>query len=326
MQFTSSDGSVRKFGFKRDPKYRELPIRKLSQHKRRLLPLVSPDLLASTHIPVTDQDVIGCCTAEGSCKAFTFAEFQQNFVNPRPQSVLGFYYNEQLQDGNDPKQDNGSTITTASKVLLTKGTASDDSFPFKKENYYTRPSDQYFTEAAKQKGSMVPVNWVEADLMDALCNGKLVVVGFDVFDSFMSKAVADTGVVPTPAPTDNFVGGHCMVLCQLNSMTKQGLFCNSWGVNWGCNNSAGQRGYCTIPYDYMFGVNTQTNQPFFSDSWIVSSLHNPDPTPAPAPAPAPTPVPVPIVPNPPPNAHVVLPLDVKMFLAQATALSNKYKF
>lgn len=84
-----------------------------------------------------------------------------------------------------------------------------------------------------------------------------IVFGFTVYESFESQAVAASGVVPMPAPSEKVVGGHAVVLVGYDDVEDRFRVRNSWGTGWG------QNGYFEMPYLYV------TSGSLASDFWAV---------------------------------------------------------
>lgn len=68
-----------------------------------------------------------------------------------------------------------------------------------------------------------------------LTAGLPIVVGFTVYDSFESDAVAQTGDVPMPAPGEQTLGGHCVLVVGYVVRSGRPVWVcrNSWGTGWG---------------------------------------------------------------------------------------------
>jgi C1A family cysteine protease len=82
-----------------------------------------------------------------------------------------------------------------------------------------------------------------------------VLVGFTVYESFVTQQVADTGIMPVPKPGEPQQGGH-EVLCLGYDIPRQlALIQNSWGEDWG------QRGYFEMPFEVISSPDT--------DLWMV---------------------------------------------------------
>jgi C1A family cysteine protease len=78
--------------------------------------------------------------------------------------------------------------------------------------------------------------------------------------SFESAAVAASGVVPMPKPSESVVGGHCVVAVGYDNTKRVFIIRNSWGTTWG------QKGYCTMPYEYLLDAHLA------SDFWTIRSV------------------------------------------------------
>jgi len=88
-------------------------------------------------------------------------------------------------------------------------------------------------------------------------------MGFYVYDSFMSKNVSKTGIMPYPnTKREKLLGGHAVLLVGYNKTKKVFIVRNSWGTNWGDN------GYFYMPFDVV-------NPNMSSDYWIIKSVNNP---------------------------------------------------
>jgi C1A family cysteine protease len=80
----------------------------------------------------------------------------------------------------------------------------------------------------------------------AFSEGKPVVIAARLFNTFMSKETAKTGMVPVPnLKTDREVGGHAMMAVGFDNKRKLIIVRNSWGTDWA------DGGYCYMPYDYF---------------------------------------------------------------------------
>ena len=99
--------------------------------------------------------------------------------------------------------------------------------------------------------------------IDALTNGYPVVMGFLVYQSFMTANVAKTGIMPYPnTKREKLLGGHAVLLVGYNKTKKVFIARNSWGTNWG------DKGYFYMPFDIV-------KPNMSSDYWIIKSVNNP---------------------------------------------------
>jgi C1A family cysteine protease len=81
--------------------------------------------------------------------------------------------------------------------------------------------------------------------------------GFDVYESFESRSVAVSGILPTPKAGERQLGGHAVLAVGYSDARQAFIVRNSWGAGWG------QEGYFWFPYKLM------TNTDFASDFWTA---------------------------------------------------------
>ena len=96
-----------------------------------------------------------------------------------------------------------------------------------------------------------------------LAAGYPFVFGFAVYESFESKEVAQSGVVPMPKPGERVLGGHAVMAVGYDDEQRNFIVRNSWGSGWG------QDGYFLMPYHYLHDPNLA------SDFWTVRMLSAP---------------------------------------------------
>jgi C1A family cysteine protease len=207
--------------------------------------------------PVYDQGQLGSCTGNGWAAAVQFLRMKQKLPDFTP-SRLFIYYNERVDDGDVP-QDNGAAISDGADVVRRLGCPDEKLWPYDITKFADVPPAPVFT-AAKQH-LVLQVQQVSQDLTsmkEVLASGLPIVVGFVVYESFESAAVAKSGIVPIPGHHEKKVGGHCVVLVGYDDSTSMFIVRNSWGTSWG------QEGYFMMPYVYM------TNARLSSDFWMAS--------------------------------------------------------
>jgi C1A family cysteine protease len=90
-----------------------------------------------------------------------------------------------------------------------------------------------------------------------IASGFPFVVGFAVYESFESDAVARTGTVPLPAPTEAVIGGHAVLAVGYDDAKQRFHMMNSWGAGWG------DKGFFTMPYAYL------TDEDLSADFWTI---------------------------------------------------------
>ncbi len=265
----------RKYTWVRDPNYKTTgQARKVNRTAAKAYPPVTDDLSAYHDIPCYDQLSEGSCTSQAWNYAGEFVQYEQKFPKPVRTSRQAFYAYELQHDGN-LGQDAGSTLTTGQWVMQNVGIADESLYPYDPNAYGVLPPKSYAEAAAKMKGvafTRVDTSIGIVALKAALMERRVVVCGFDVFKAFEGDEVANTGIVPNPAPGEQSVGGHAVVLVKLDDTRQKARFRNSWGTEWGMANDAGKRGYFEVNYNYLMSS-------MFSDFWVLETLTEP-PTPS----------------------------------------------
>jgi C1A family cysteine protease len=213
--------------------------------------------------PVWDQGQLGSCTAHAAAAAFAFDLKKQGLPVITP-SRLFIYFNERTLDG-DVSSDAGSYLRTAAKALNKFGVCDEKAWPYVESKFAKRPTpaSRTFTPAKKN----IAVTYAALDstnlagLKATLASGLPFMIGFSVYESFESDAVAKTGIVPIPARTEQQLGGHAVLVVGYDDAKQRFIVRNSWGVGWGI------AGYFEIPYSYL------TDPKLASDFWVVKTVN-----------------------------------------------------
>ena len=209
--------------------------------------------------PVVDQGSIGSCTANAICSVVRFERKRQNLPNDVDLSRLFLYYNErELLAPWAVNVDSGAIIRDGIKCVVQEGSIPETEWPYDVSQFTVKPSDQCYADALKDlviKYCAVPQNKV--NLRVALFQGFPIIFGFTVYESFLSPAVASTGIVPMPQDSESVLGGHCVSIVGFDNKNNWFICRNSWGDGWG------DKGYFYMPYDYI------TNPNLCSDFWII---------------------------------------------------------
>lgn len=205
--------------------------------------------------PVIDQGALGSCTA---CAVSVCHRFQDLPFNP---SVLFIYYNSRALQGT-VQSDSGSSVRNAIKMDVQYGSCSTTLWPYVISKYTSKPPKSCYTEGLlHQVNSYASINRTANAMEGALASGFPVAFGFLVYDSFVSNAVANTGIVPMPnTGTEQLLGGHAMMIVGYNRSKQQFIVQNSWGTGWGDN------GYCYMPYSYILSAKLSF------DFWVIYNV------------------------------------------------------
>jgi C1A family cysteine protease len=209
--------------------------------------------------PVYDQGQLGSCTANAIAGAFQFCEMKENLPTTFVPSRLFIYYNERVME-HTVNSDSGAQIRDGIKSVAKQGVCSEDLWPYNIANFTNHPPANCYQVALQNKVTQYTRLAQNLNQMKAcLASGYPFVFGFTVYDSFESNAVATTGIVPMPNPSEQVLGGHAVVAVGYDDSQQRFIVRNSWGVTWGL------QGYCQMPYAYL----TQANPNLASDFWTL---------------------------------------------------------
>jgi C1A family cysteine protease len=197
--------------------------------------------------PVMTQGAIGSCTAHGvtCCLRYIIIKHGSRAAD-RDLSRLQLYYDSRVIE-NSINDDAGAEIRDVIKCARTIGVARENLWPYNPGKYKLRPPENVYEDAHKftaityQRLTIQPT-----DLKVALLTKYPVVFGITLFESFESREVQRSGIVPMPnLEYEKPVGGHCMVLAGYGQIDGHFTVRNSWGPEWG------DKGDCYLPAEYV---------------------------------------------------------------------------
>jgi C1A family cysteine protease len=252
---------------------RELPDHRdfmYSMHAECLNPVALPpkvDLRAQMS-PVENQSQLGSCVANATCGALEFLELlglkspdavPEEFSNQFEDiSRLFIYYNARTLDGTTA-YDWGTYLRSAVKAIRLWGICREKLWPYNISQYAVRPDIGCYTEAFNHKiltGYRVDNSQLN-QMKQAMAQGYPVMFGMSVYESFESRSVFQSGMVPMPNKSERLMGGHAMCCVGYDDSMGHFIVRNSWGAQWG------DKGYCYIPYEYLNSLNLA------SDFWTL---------------------------------------------------------
>jgi C1A family cysteine protease len=206
--------------------------------------------------PVYDQGQLGSCTANAIGAAFEFALKKQNAKDFMP-SRLFIYYNERVIE-NSVNSDSGAQIRDGIKTVNKQGVCDELNWPYKIADFAKKPAPACYTEALNNiVTSYHRITHDLAQMKGCLAEGYPFVLGFSVYESFMSDKVAKSGNAPMPKKTEKCEGGHAVMAVGYDDAKKRFIIRNSWGTGWG------MQGYFTLPYAYLKNANLS------DDFWTI---------------------------------------------------------
>ena len=195
--------------------------------------------------PVVDQRNLGSCVANAIGSAHRYAQHVQRAHHPITASRLFLYYNARVMIGT-VASDSGAYIRDGMKSVAQQGVCSEAKWPYTLAKFTRKPPASCYTSALTHQGLLYQrVSQSLTQLQGCLAAGFPFVFGFAVYESFVSSAVANTGIVPMPSPREQLLGGHAVLAVGYDDTQQRFLVRNSWGVAWG------EKGDFTMPYAYL---------------------------------------------------------------------------
>jgi C1A family cysteine protease len=144
--------------------------------------------------------------------------------------------------------DSGLYVRDAAKCISKYGACQETAWPYNTNNFSQLPPLSTF-QVSKMFNNFIytTVSQDLNSLKTCLTTKQVpIIFGFVVYSSFMTTAVARTGIVPMPNTSrEAIAGGHCTNIVGYDD-SKQWFICaNSWGTGWG------DKGYFYMPYAYI---------------------------------------------------------------------------
>ena len=231
-------------------------------YRYQLTQKINPDIvdLRSYCSPIENQGNLGSCTGQAVAGAIELL----NKRNGKPTDVsrLFIYYYERLIRGT-VNYDSGAFIRDGIKATNKYGVSLESYWPYNINKFKQEPINEAKSDALNRKVTRYERVEDFNGCIDALTNGYPVVIGFYVYDSFMSASVAKTGNMPYPnTKRERLLGGHAVLLVGYNKNKKVFIVRNSWGTSWG------DKGYFYMPFNVV-------KPDMSSDYWIIKSVNNP---------------------------------------------------
>ena len=210
--------------------------------------------------PIFDQGALGSCTANAVCG---YAEYIWNFEKKTKfvPSRLYSYYNTRALEGTT-RYDSGASIRDTVKAANSNGFCHENLWPYVINKFTVKPPSSAYADGKLHPAIKYQrVTQVQSQMKAALASGYPIILGFSVYESFESDAVAKTGIVPMPdVTTEQLLGGHAVDIVGYNDSKNWWVVRNSWGTGWG------DQGYFYVPYNYF------TNPLLASDLWTLTLI------------------------------------------------------
>lgn len=207
--------------------------------------------------PVYDQGDIGSCTSNSTAATIDYLWGKEGKCH-QPPSRLFIYYNARMIEGTIG-EDAGASNRDAIKSVNKYGSTWERLWPYHEEFFAEKPGWLAYWLGKRHRAVRYERVAVDAQEMETcLYQGFPIVIGCDIYTTFMGDEAAKTGKIPTPdTNTEKYLGGHSMLVCGYRQKDRVFIVRNSWGKGWG------DRGYCYMEYDYLL------NENICGDYWAV---------------------------------------------------------
>jgi C1A family cysteine protease len=210
--------------------------------------------------PVLQQGELGACTAHAIGNAHRFNQRKLKAKGEFLPSRLFIYYNERAILGTI-REDSGAMIRDGIKSIAKQGACPETLWPYDIAKFAKRPPAAAFKEAEKHQAILYQrVAQTLPQMKGCLASGNPFVFGFTVYESFETEAVAKTGKMPLPAPSEKNLGGHAVLAVGYDDKKQVFIVQNSWSAQWG------DKGYFYMPYAYLLDENLS------DDLWVVTMV------------------------------------------------------
>jgi C1A family cysteine protease len=209
---------------------------------------------------IEDQGKLGSCTGNAIAGAIELLHKRQN--RTLDISRLFIYYYERKFIGT-VNYDSGAYIRDGIKACYTYGAPTENLWPYNISKFKMQPHKTAIVDALKRKVTSYQRALDFNQVIDSITSGYPVTIGFNVYSSFDSPAVAKTGIMPYPnVNKERFLGGHAVLIVGYNKTNNTFIVRNSWGTRWGDN------GYFYMPFQVI--QNTSMSRDF----WVIKSIAN----------------------------------------------------
>jgi C1A family cysteine protease len=209
---------------------------------------------------VEDQGNLGSCTGNAIAGAIEFLNKKNNRVIDI--SRLFIYYYVRLIEGT-VNYDSGAYIRDGIKACYKYGASSERLWPYNISKFRSKPSAAAINDGLQRKITRYERITDQFDgSINALSNQYPVIMGFDVYSSFIS--VGRTGIMTYPNKrTERLLGGHAVLLVGYDMNRQAFIARNSWGTAWGL------QGYFYMPFRVVQDTTMS------DDFWIIKTVNNP---------------------------------------------------
>lgn len=236
----------------------------LEDHKFTSLTSISDevDLRSKFRHAIEHQGYTNSCVANASVSCLEYLLVRKYGSNQNfdfPELSRRFVYWEARKEDGLTKIDRGCHIRSAIKAMSKSGVCEESLFPFfaTATAMSEAPFGACYTEGMKHR--VLEYQRLEGlDMMlRCLSEGLPFIFGFRIYSASI-EAAGRTGRMPMPAGSRK--DGHAVCAVGYDKSSKEFIIRNSYGEKWG------DRGYCTMPFDYVAHPDLST------DFWTIKDV------------------------------------------------------
>jgi C1A family cysteine protease len=217
---------------------------------------------------VRNQGALGSCSAFAATAVMEAMQNLQGKRNSERLSPLFFYYAErEIMEREGVRQatrkDTGAYMSLAAATAVKVGATAERQVPYAdgKEGLGYDATEDHF-EAAKpnRMAKKARIKTLQG-MKSALAAKKPFLLPVILYDSFMTREVAKTGMMPMPGRGEAIQGGHAVVAVGYDDEKQAFLIRNSWGTDWGV------KGHFWMPY--AFFTSTYVGSYYYGECWTL---------------------------------------------------------
>lgn len=193
---------------------------------------------------VEDQGELGSCVGNAITNSYELMVKQKypNFFTEL--SRLYVYYNARMIEGGVIEDLGVYEIRNALKGVKDYGICKEELWPYNPDKVNVKPTDECYLEGKNRSLTSYTSLSTITEMLEVLTLGKPIVIGMDVYLSFM-YIDKNAAVVSMPNQGDAYIGGHSVDIVGYNLNNLWFIAKNSFGSEWG------DKGYCYIPFTYV---------------------------------------------------------------------------
>ena len=154
---------------------------------------------------IYNQGKLGSCTANAIAFLYHFCELKQNSASLFMPSRLFIYYNERNMEGTVNK-DNGAEIHDGIQSIHRLGVCNEKDWPYDIDKFTEKPDEKCYDWAKHHVAQKFHAIEHDIDQLKlCLFHGYPVSFGFNVYSSFETKEVAETGIMKMPSSEEKLL-------------------------------------------------------------------------------------------------------------------------